>query len=162
METYIIPSIISFITGLCTTLIVTALYNWNRKRAEYKSKLTRTWSQSVYEHYPTNIRAKDIVKCKHNKKTDQVSGEISRVFPDTEKHKKWKFSGRFNENTIYLTFWPVADKTPSFGTIIMNFDVEKNKFLGGYTKPDSVMEIDTVVKMLVKTNVVWEEILEEK
>jgi len=147
--------VIALVSGIVVYFITTGFSKWRKSRIEYKSTLTGTWTQLVYENYPNEIRAKDTVNCKHNKKTNEISGDISRFFPETDK-KEWRISGRFSNDIIYLTFWPKRDKKTSSGTIIMNFNEGQDKFMGQYMKVIiASMNTSSLAKEFIKTNVVW-------
>jgi len=146
--------VITIIGGVVTAIIVQELYKWKEKRIIMKSKLTGTWTLTIYTKYPDEYRAIDIVNCKHNAKTEHVSGKVIRSYP-IGVDKQWEFSGRFRNNIIYLTYWPIRG-TASSGTIIMNFDEEKKEFLGKYMKY-IFAATDTInsTNQLVNTDIGW-------
>jgi hypothetical protein len=149
--------LIALLIGILANYTFAEFNNWRKSKIEYRSTLTGNWTQMIYEDISTKIRAIDDVKCRHNNKTNQITGDISRFEPSAEGYKKWKFSGQFRQDTIYLTFWSVSDKNPSNGTIIMNFDEGKKEFVGQYVKAFSSVNTNSVVRKLVQNNIVWKE-----
>ena len=147
----LISNIVTIFAGFFSNVI---FRNWEERRHINKSKITGTWTATLHKEYP-DAETKDIVMCKHNEKTEQVSGEIHRSEPIEENEKKWKFSGKFIDGVIYITFWSITDRT-SDGTIIMNFHKEKKAFSGQYMKyRDTSTDSHSLTKKLVATDIDW-------
>ena len=117
------------ITGFFTIIgiIIGRWYDELRiKRRVDKAELTGTWLSTIYIKRSNESRAVDFVSCKHNKKTNYVSGNIFRLVPGpkgNEDEKQWEFLGRFSNGVIYIMYWCIKGKASS-GVIIMNFDEE--------------------------------------
>ena len=146
--------ITGILTGILTTIVVTEFYKWRERRNVNKSPITGTWIGTLHKEYPDVITI-DIAKCKHNIKTNQVSGRINRTQPIEENFKEWEFSGKFIDGVIYITFWSITDQT-SDGAIIMSFNKEKKAFFGQYMKyKDTSTDGHSPTKQLVATDIDW-------
>ena len=63
-----------------------------------------TWKDEIYDENG-NVVKKDIFTIKHNKRTNQITGHVKRVFPNEQTHRKWKCSGVITDNHFILSFW---------------------------------------------------------
>ena len=138
-------------------------YNdWKKERSVKKCLLTGTWISSIYiGRSNTDMkRAIDFVNCKHDKKTNSVSGNIVRILPepkDNEEEKEWEFLGRFSNSNIYIVYWGIKGNASS-GVILMNYNEEEKTLLGEYKKFQSKITriIAKSVREPVDTAIGWE------
>ena len=130
--------IIGVIGSLLATLIVFLLKKLYGHRKINKSRYSGYWSTEIYENGydgekipPTKT---DYLLLKHDKKTDEFKGAISRYLPDEQKYRNWVFKGVFTKDTMLLVFWSKEDIS-SYGVeyLIMTDDFE---YRGYYLKRD--------------------------
>ena len=97
----------------------------------FDGELTDEWWQHI-EADGAEPAKRDIVRCRH--RFGKVFGTISRVDPEEEHLRRWKFAGHVFDHCIVAIFWSVrATSELSFGVIRLDL-TERNTFKGCYYK----------------------------
>ena len=68
------------------------------------SKYSGIWDEDIYDDNGQIIK-KDIVKLKHHKLNNFLTGEIERIYPNSDNYKRWKCRGIMQNKNIILCFW---------------------------------------------------------
>lgn len=128
MEGLVIGIIASIVGGLAV-LIIQKLIKIVR---EQSSSYTGKWEIHIYDK-ADNIIKRDLVNV--FQVGDELYGNIERVFPAHQVHRRWNMKGRLRGKDFFALFWSIDPTIQSFGCWYVH---QKDDFLfeGYYLKLD--------------------------
>ena len=113
-----------------------------------KSAFSGVWEGEINKN--GQIEKRDSYKIKHNKRTNELYGTISRIYPENQTYRKWKMVGKLDgDGYILYSFWSVVSTHRSRGVVYLRHK-EDNVFEGYYLEDHIEGKIDKTSIRLIK------------
>jgi hypothetical protein len=133
---------ISLASGLVGAVLVFLVQKAYQYLMEIRAPYTGTWYDSLYDEHG-NVVKRDVLKIRQ--RGDTLTGNISRISPTEQQHRKWLFSGRLRSNNFFAIFWSTSHDVQSYGSWYLT-QVDDDHFTGYYlslhrtTRNDKIMD----------------------
>ena len=116
------------IIGAIIWAVVGKLYSYLRfyKDSEYSG----LWEDIIPAKSDGTPEKHDEFKIKHNKRTNTISGEVKRTFPQHQTARNWKMNGVIHDGYFIASFWHEGPQK-SNGCIYAKL-TEDNRYDGYY------------------------------
>lgn len=133
------------IQGVITSLIGGLIGYFFRQLLDWfflfrKSPYSGTWEDEIMNSNE-EIEKRDTYQIKHNRRTNEIKGTISRYQPVDQNHRKWKMVGKIDGNYIIFSFWSEISTHKSHGCVYLKH-AEDNVFEGYYLEDHKDGKID--------------------
>lgn len=105
---------------------------WYARHRDSREPLTGEWIQTI-DASGDQPRKQDKIRCRQH--GEFVEGQIERLLPADQIHRRWHFKGTMAGGAIYCAYWPTnrTGKRGSYGTIQLT-PTESDTWSGYYIK----------------------------
>jgi hypothetical protein len=101
-----------------------------RRRRESKGGYTGVWEGKIFATDGSVVK-KDRVYLRQD--GDEASGTIERLFPASQKHRRWHLSGRFRGKDFFAIFWSMDPSLTTYGSWYVQ-QTDDDTFSGYYLR----------------------------
>lgn len=109
-------------------MLVSQIIFW--KVREFRAGYTGEWETNIFDDQG-RIAKRDHLDVRQ--RAELVYGTINRIFPDAQKHRRWRFYGRLRGNDFFAIFWSKDVSVISYGCWYVH-QVSDHKFSGYYLR----------------------------
>jgi len=103
---------INLFSGLVGAILVFIAQFVYRRIRESGAPYTGTWHGSILDN-EGKVTKQDIMEIKQTGL--ELSGTIRRIFPEDQRHRKWRFEGRLRGTSFFAVFWSLRSDVQSYG-----------------------------------------------
>ncbi|MGQ0595608.1 MAG: hypothetical protein ACT4QB_24125 [Gammaproteobacteria bacterium] len=108
------PDIVINVACSVAGAIIYALGSWFiRYRAEQRGAYTGTWRGETFDESGT-VEKTDEYQFRH--RGDLIQGDIRRLSPQDQAHRRWKMYGRLRGRDFFAIFWSTDQNVLSYGS----------------------------------------------